>query len=335
MSAGAHRARPRRGGRLTAQLFQQIFLPAFDDPILRRQEDQAELALTPGRGAVTTDAFVVSPLFFPGGDIGSLAVHGSLNDLAVGGAEPRYLTAAFVLEEGLALAALRRIARSMGDACRRDGVELVAGDTKVVERGKGDGVFITTTAVGVVTAPGLSVSACRPGDHVLVSGALGDHGVAILSLREGLEFGTELRSDTASLLGLTRAMLACGPGIRCMRDPTRGGLASTLNEIAAASHAGIRVDESEVPIRPAVRGACEMLGLGPLYVTNEGKLVAVVAPEASERVLAAMRAHPPGTSAARIGEVVAAHPKVVTVRTAIGGERMLAMLSGEQLPRIC
>ncbi len=323
------------GGRLTAQLFKQIFLPAFDNPVLRRQEDQAELALTAGRIAVTTDAFVVSPLFFPGGDIGSLAVHGSLNDLAVGGAEPRYLTAAFVLEEGLPLAALRRIAASMGEACRRDGVELVAGDTKVVERGKGDGVFVTTTAVGVVATPGLSVSACRPGDHILVSGTLGDHGVAILSLREGLEFGTELRSDTASLVGLTRAMLASGPGIRCMRDPTRGGLASTLNEIAAASRAGIRIDESAVPIRSAVRGACEMLGLDPLYVANEGKLVAVVAPDASERVLAVLRAHPLGASAARIGEVVAAHPRSVSVRTAIGGERVLAMLSGEQLPRIC
>ena len=327
------------GGRLSADLIQRVFLPAFPNRILAALEDQATLALDAPSGArlaLTTDSFVVHPLFFPGGDIGKLAVHGTINDLAVGGARPRYLAAAFILEEGLPLADLRRIVASMQAACVEGGVELVTGDTKVVDRGKGDGVFITTTGIGVVPAGlSLSIAAARPGDRVLVSGTIGDHGIAIMSVREGIEFETVLESDTAPLADLTRVMLAACPSIRCMRDPTRGGLSSALNELAAASRVGVALDEARIPIRNEVRGACEMLGLDPLYVANEGKLVAIVPGDDAPRLLDAMRAHPLGKNAADIGSAVSDHTGMVTARSPIGGKRVVTMLAGEQLPRIC
>ena len=325
------------GGQLTNDLLQRLFLPHFANDILAAQEDQAALQLDGGlRLAFTTDAFVVRPLFFPGGDIGTLAVHGTINDLAVGGAVPRYLAAAFILEEGLPLADLERIVASMQRACAECGVLLVTGDTKVVDRGKGDGVFLTTTGIGLLpSGRTLSVRAARPGDQVLVSGTLGDHGIAILSVREGLEFETPLQSDTAPLHDLTRVMLDTCPAIRWMRDPTRGGLSSALNELATASRVGVRLFESALPIRDEVRSACDLLGLDPLYVANEGKLVAVVPEEAVEPLLDVMRRHPLGTQAAHIGEIVAEHPGRVWLRSLTGGERIVALLAGEQLPRIC
>jgi hydrogenase expression/formation protein HypE len=342
--AGPPRSRPEHvllghgsGGRLSAELMQTVFLPAFGNDVLAALEDQATLDVGVGpRVAFTTDSYVVRPLFFPGGDIGKLAVHGTANDLAVGGAVPQYIAAAFILEEGLPLADLRRIVASMRQACADAGVMLVTGDTKVVGRGKGDGVFITTSGIGVVPAGRrLSIRNARPGDAVLVSGTLGDHGITILSVREGLGFETALESDSAPLHGLTEAILAACPETRCMRDPTRGGLSSTLNELAAASGVGVEVDESAVPVRDEVRRACELLGLDPLSVANEGKLVAVVPPADADRVLAAMRAHPLGRDAAVIGTVTTDHPGVVTLRPVVGGERVVSMLSGNQLPRIC
>ncbi len=337
-----HRAWPRRWRALEHQLVERLFLPAYGNQVLAALEDQATVRLPRQRGidapriAITTDAFVVRPLFFPGGDIGKLAVHGTVNDLAVGGAKPLFITAAFILEEGLAIPELERIAASMREACDLAKVALVAGDTKVVDRGKGDGVFITTTGVGLVPeGRSLSIGCALPGDRIVISGTIGDHGVAIMSVREGIEFETVLESDTAPLNGLVETMLEACPGIRAMRDPTRGGLSSTLNELAAASRVGIKLDEAAIPVRADVRGACEMLGLDPLYVANEGKLIAVVAPEEAERLVASMRAHPLGRGAAVIGEVVSAHPGMVTLRSLIGGERVVAMLSGEQLPRIC
>jgi hydrogenase expression/formation protein HypE len=329
------------GGQLSADLLRHLFLPAFDDDVLARLEDQAVLEL-PGataagaRLAFTTDAFVVRPVFFPGGDIGRLAVCGTVNDLAVGGAEPLALSAAFILEEGLPMDDLRRIVASMRAACDEAGVRLVAGDTKVVDRGKGDHVFITTTGIGIVP-PGrsLSISAALPGDHILLSGTLGDHGIAVMSVREGLEFETVLQSDSAPLQGLTRAMLEACPQIRCMRDPTRGGLAGALNDLAAGSGVGVRITEASLPLRSEVRGACELLGLDPLYVANEGKLIAVVPPPAADRVLRAMRSHPLGRNAADIGVTVTDHPGLVVMKSLIGGERVVIMLAGEQLPRIC
>jgi hydrogenase expression/formation protein HypE len=327
------------GGRLTAELIQRVFVPGFGNEVLAALEDQATLALdgtTAPRIALTTDAFVVRPLFFPGGDIGSLAVHGTVNDLAVGGAVPRFLAAAFILEEGLPLGDLQRIVASMRQACAAAGVALVTGDTKVVDRGKGDGVYITTTGIGVVPAGrALSIRNARPGDRILLSGTIGDHGIAIMSVREGLDFETVLESDTAPLCGLTEAMLAACPAIRCMRDPTRGGLSSALNELAAGSRVGVRIDEAAIPVRPEVHAACEILGLDPLYVANEGKLIAVVPPDDADRVLAVMRRHPRGQSAAIIGAVTAERVGMVTMRSLIGGDRVVTMLAGEQLPRIC
>jgi hydrogenase expression/formation protein HypE len=330
------------GGRLTAELIQHLFVPAFGSEVLARLEDQATVRIGPAdrsgspRVAFTTDSFVVKPLFFPGGDIGKLAVNGTVNDLAVGGARPLYLSAAFILEEGLAITDLRKIVASMRAACDLAGVALVTGDTKVVDRGKGDQVFITTAGIGSVPeGVSLSIASARPGDRIIVSGMVGDHGIAVMSLREGIEFETVLESDCAPLNGLAHAMLEACPGIRAMRDPTRGGVSSALNELAEASHVGVKLDETAIPVRAPVRAACEMLGLDPLYVANEGKLIAVVPPDDVNKLLEVMRAHPLGRDASLIGEIVAEHPGMVTMRSLIGGERIVSLLTGEQLPRIC
>jgi hydrogenase expression/formation protein HypE len=331
------------GGRLTSELIQRVFVPGFGNEVLAALEDQATVRLDGTdngvkgpRIAFTTDSFVVRPLFFPGGDIGKLAVHGTVNDLAVGGAVPQYLSAAFILEEGLALEDLKRIVESMRQACADAGVAIVTGDTKVVDRGKGDQVFITTTGIGLVPqGRDLSIRNAKPGDRILVSGTIGNHGVAIMSVREGIEFETVLESDSASLAGLTEAMLAACPTIRCMRDPTRGGLSSALNELAAASKVGVKLTESAIPVRQEVHAACEMLGLDPLYVANEGKLMAVVPAADSDMLLEAMQRHPLGRNAAVIGEVVSDHLGLVLLRSMVGGERVVTLLAGEQLPRIC
>jgi hydrogenase expression/formation protein HypE len=330
------------GGRLTADLIERLFVPAFANQILCALEDQATISLTGMNGAkaprlaFTTDSFVVHPIFFPGGDVGSLAVHGTVNDLAVGGAVPLFLSAAFILEEGLPMADLGRIVASMRDACSRAGVSLVTGDTKVVDRGKGDQVYITTSGIGLVPdGRSLSIRSARPGDRILVSGTIGDHGIAIMSVREGIEFETVLESDSAPLHDLTRVMLEACDGIRSMRDPTRGGISSALNELAAASGVGVELFEAAIPVRGEVRAACEMLGLDPLYVANEGKLIAVAAPDQAEGLLDVMRHHPLGKSAAIIGQVVDLHPGMVTMHSIVGGERVVTMLAGEQLPRIC
>ena len=342
------------GGRLTAELVRDIFLAGYGNPVLGALEDQATIHLDDApeslraarsvvdhrrRIAVTTDSFVVRPLFFPGGDIGRLAVCGTINDLAVGGAEPMCITAAFILEEGLPLETLARVVTSMHRTCLEAGVSIVAGDTKVVERGKGDGIFITTTGIGTLPADQhpLSIAGAVPGDRIIVSGPIGDHGIAIMSAREGLEFETELQSDCAPLNGLARTALAsCPPGaIRAMRDPTRGGLAGAVNELAQASGVGVELEEAAIPIRSEVHAACEMLGLEPLYVACEGRLIAVVGSEFAEPLLSALRDHPLGREARIVGRVVAEHPGMATMRTLIGGERVVSMLSGEQLPRIC
>ena len=323
------------GGRAMAQLIEELFLPAFDNPMLAQQEDYAAF---PGaaRMVTATDAHVISPLFFAGGDIGSLSVHGTINDVAVSGAKPLHLTTSFILEEGFPLAELAKIIASMGDAAQQAGVTIVTGDTKVVERGKGDGVFISTTGIGVIEHElNLGARQIQPGDKVLVSGTLGDHGVAIMSQREGLTFDTSLQSDSAALHELTAAIIATGPGVRIMRDPTRGGASATLNEIAQSSGLGIKLDEATIPIRPEVMGACELLGLDPLNVANEGKLIVIVAPEKADAVLIAMKAHPLGRDAAIIGEVHEDPNHFVTMTTLLGGGRIIDWLSGEQLPRIC
>lgn len=325
------------GGQAMAQLISDIFHEAFDNDWLRRGNDQAAFDVAGGRMVMTTDAYVVSPLFFPGGDIGALAVHGTINDVAMAGAQPLYLSASFILEEGLGLAELKRIADSMGAAARSAGVAIVTGDTKVVERGKADGVFISTTGIGVVPARlDLSAEKARPGDQVVLSGTIGDHGVAVMSQRHNLTFETSIVSDSAALHGLVATMVeAGGHSLRVMRDPTRGGLGATLNELAQQSGVGFRISEEAVPVKPGVAAACELLGLDPLYVANEGKLVAVVAPDTATAVLVAMRAHPLGREATIIGEVVADEHRFVQMTTAFGGGRIIDWLSGEQLPRIC
>ena len=324
------------GGRAMAQLVEELFAAAFRNPWLDQRNDQACLDLPPGRIALTTDSYVVSPLFFPGGDIGSLAVHGTVNDLAMAGARPLHLSAGFILEAGFPLADLQRIVESMAGAARTAGVSIVTGDTKVVERGKGDGVFINTTGIGVIPeGVQLSGDRARPGDCILLSGTLGDHGVAVMSQRAGLEFETNLESDSAALHELVAVMIAAAPGLRCLRDPTRGGLAATLNELAAQSGVGMHLREAAIPVRPEVAAACELLGLDPLYVANEGKLIAVCPPEDVERVLAVLRAHPLGAAAALIGTVREDPHYFVTMETVFGGNRLVDWLSGEQLPRIC
>ncbi|NDV13974.1 hydrogenase expression/formation protein HypE [Crenobacter caeni] len=324
------------GGRAMAELIGQLFAAAFDNPYLAQGNDQAIVPPIGGRLAIATDSHVISPLFFPGSDIGSLAVHGTVNDLAMGGARPLYLSAGFILEEGLLLTDLQRIVESMAAAAREAGVAIVTGDTKVVERGKGDGVFISTTGVGVVPdGVNLSGANARAGDAILVSGTLGEHGMAVMSQRMSLGFASDIRSDSASLHTLADALLTACPSLRLMRDPTRGGLATTLNEIAAQSGVGMLLDETALPVSAPVRAACELLGLDPLYVANEGKLVAICAPGDAEAALAALRAHPLGHNAAIVGQVVEDAQHFVRVATAFGGERLLDWLSGEMLPRIC
>jgi hydrogenase expression/formation protein HypE len=324
------------GGKLSSELLHSVFLPAFDNPLLARLEDQAVLEFAAARLAFTTDAFVAKPLFFRGGDIGSLAVHGTVNDLAMCGARPVALSAAFILEEGFPLSDLRRIADSMARAASMAGVTIVTGDTKVVERGSGDGVYVTTTGIGIVP-PGVNLSAAhaRSGDALLLSGAIGDHGIAMLSAREGLELDGEIASDSAPLNGLVEAMLAVTHQVHAMRDPTRGGLASTLNEIARESHVGIVLREEAIPVHAGVRGACEVLGLDPLHVANEGKLVAFVPMEHAAEMVDAMRRHPLGAEAAIIGTVADREAGMVTMRTVFGTTRIVDMLPGDQLPRIC
>ncbi len=327
------------GGRLSHDLVRDVFARRFANPLLDDLDDAAVFSLPAGAGrlAFTTDSYVVQPIFFPGGDIGRLAVCGTVNDLAMRGATPLYLSAGFIIEEGFPLADLERIAESMSQTAQEAGAVIAAGDTKVVNRGAADKVFINTAGVGVVP-PGVDLGAnrVRPGDAVLVSGPVGDHGIAVMIQREGLRFQLPLVSDCAPLNGLVATMLAAGPGaIHCLRDATRGGLATVLAEVAEASHAGLEVEESAIPVREPVRAVCEILGLDPLYVANEGTLVAFVAPEATEAVLTAMRAHPHGREAVRIGQAIGEHAGRVALRTALGARRVLDMLTGDQLPRIC
>jgi hydrogenase expression/formation protein HypE len=323
------------GGRLSAQLIRDLFLPAFGNPVLDKLDDQAVVDAGPARIAITTDSFVVTPLTFPGGDIGDLAVNGTVNDLAMSGARPLYLSAAFILEEGFALEDLRGIVGSMAKAANAAGVTIVTGDTKVVNRGSADKMFITTAGVGLVP-PGLEISAsrARPGDVVILSGTIGDHGMAVFSRREGLEFEGSIESDTAPLNHLVADMIAAGE-IHALRDPTRGGLGTSLCEIAASARVGIEVNASAVPVRENVKAACEILGMDPLYAANEGKLVAFVAAESAGAVLAAMRARHEGRDAVIIGRAVDTHPGMVLLKTEIGGTRLLDLPFTEQLPRIC
>ena len=324
------------GGALSAELVDHLFVPALGSPELKALGDSTVLPFAGGRLAFSTDSYVVRPMFFPGGCIGDLAVNGTVNDLAMSGAQPAYLSCGWILEEGTPVETVGRIAQAMGEAARQAGVAVVTGDTKVVENGHGDGVYLNTAGIGVVP-DGVDIRPqnARPGDVVIVSGEIGVHGVAVLSVREGLEFGTDVRSDSAPLAGLVAAMLAVTPDVHVLRDPTRGGLAATLNEIAAASGVGVSVVERPVPVPPAVANACGFLGLDPWYVANEGKLVAFVPREHADAVLAAMRAHPHGAQAAVVGECVEEHPGMVVARTAFGATRVVDLPLGEQLPRIC
>jgi hydrogenase expression/formation protein HypE len=323
------------GGKLTQQLIEKMFVAAFGKP-LGPLHDGAVFPLGESRLAFTTDSYVVNPIFFPGGSIGELAVNGTINDLAMCGARPLYLSAAFIIEEGLAMDDLWRVVVAMQRAAAAAGVAIVTGDTKVVDRGKGDKIFITTSGVGVVP-PGIEISPqkARPGDNVIINGPIAQHGIAIMSVREGLQFQAPVKSDTAPLNGLVDAMLAACSSVHVMRDPTRGGVASVLNEIAGAASVGITIDEEAILVDEAVRGACEILGFDPLYVANEGKLLAFVPADCTGAVLTAMRAHPLGKGSQVIGKVVTDHPHVVVMKTRIGGSRVVDMLSGEQLPRIC
>ena len=330
------------GGKLSAELIEKVFVSRFSNPTIERMNDSAAQEIGGARLALTTDAFVVTPIFFPGGDIGSLAVNGTVNDLAMAGAKPLYLSAAFILEEGLLTNDLTRVVDSMQAAAGRAGVQLVTGDTKVVNRGKGDQVFITTTGIGQVPADvQLSADRAQPGDKILLSGYIGDHGITILSQRENLEFEGNLQSDCAALNSLVDVMIeearAAGAptAIRCLRDPTRGGVAATLNEIAMRSGVGMMLHEDQIPVRETVRGACEMLGLDPLYVANEGKLLAVVSAELAPKLLHRMQSHPLGRESRMIGQVMETPQGMVLMKTSIGGTRVVDTLFGEQLPRIC
>ena len=320
-----------------AQLIDQLFIKHFDNDLLRQHNDQALFTVPAGRLAISTDSYVISPLFFPGGEIGSLAVHGTVNDVAMSGAQPLYLAAGFILEEGFALADLEKIVISMAAAAKHAGTPIVTGDTKVVERGKGDGVFINTTGVGIVPE-GVNISGDRaqPGNAILISGSMGDHGVAIMAGRENLQFETTLVSDSAALNSLVADMVAAAPAdIHCLRDPTRGGLATALNELAQQSDVGMVIDEARIPMKSEVKAACEILGLDPLYVANEGKLVCICTAAAAEALLAVMQQHPLGRDAAIIGEVIADEHHFVQMNTAFGGRRIVDWPVGEQLPRIC
>jgi hydrogenase expression/formation protein HypE len=324
------------GGRLSEDLLRNIILPALSNPVLERLNDQAIVDVGGSRLAFTTDSFVVKPLFFPGGDIGTLGVNGTVNDLAMGGAQALFLSLALILEEGLPLGTLRLVMESIRAAAALAGVAVVTGDTKVVEKGSVDGLFVNTSGIGLVPpSVRLSADQARSGDRVLLSGTIGDHGITILSQREGLEFESAISSDTAALHTLVADMLRASSEIRCLRDPTRGGLSSSLHEIAARSRVGIELEENAIPVREEVRGACEMLGLDPLYVANEGKLVAIAGPASAEPLLEAMRRHALGRNARIIGRVTDSHPAMVTLRTRFGTSRVVDLLSGDQLPRIC
>jgi hydrogenase expression/formation protein HypE len=327
------------GGKMMNDLIRHLFAADFHNDLLAQLGDSTALELSTDSGqrlAFTTDSFVVSPLFFPGGDIGELAVNGTVNDLAMSGAKPLFLSAGFILEEGLEMETLGRISTSMARACQKAGVQVAAGDTKVVEKGHGDGVYINTTGIGVIpSGVDIAPSNARPGDMILVSGTLGDHGIAIMSVREGLSFESQIRSDTAPLNGLVAEMLAVTKEIHCLRDATRGGLSAVLNELAVASNIGIEFDEEKIPVHPAVNAACEMLGLDPFYIANEGKLVAFVPAIYAEEILEAMKNNDYGKDATIIGRVVEEHPGLVVARTAIGGSRVVDLPAGELLPRIC
>ncbi len=324
------------GGRLTQELVENLFLPAFSSPELAPLSDAAVVAVPPGRIAISTDSYVVRPLFFPGSSIGDLAVNGTVNDLAVQGARPLYLTAGFILEEGLPLPLLAEVARRMGEAARAAGVRIVTGDTKVVERGAADQLFVNTAGIGVIPASvDLGPHRVQPGDRVIVSGTIGDHGLAIMGVREGLEFDSPIRSDCAPVHLQTQSLLAFPGAVKMMRDATRGGIAAVLNEIAAAARLGITLHEEAIPIRPEVQAACELLGLDPLFVANEGKFLAIVAPEAVDAMLATLRRSPNGQDACCIGDVHSRTPGMLTVRTRFNTRRVVPMPLGEQLPRIC
>jgi hydrogenase expression/formation protein HypE len=324
------------GGKATQTLIEAIFLDAFRNPLLEPLEDSAELRLGGQRVALTTDSYVVAPLFFPGGDIGDLAVNGTVNDLSVAGATPLYLSAGFILEEGFPVADLARVTESMRDAAAAAGVSVVTGDTKVVQRGKADGCYINTAGVGLIERDvTLGVATARPGDTILVSGPIGDHGITIMLARGELDIEADVCSDTAALNGLVASLLNAVPQTRAMRDATRGGVATILNEIARAAQAGVLVSEDAIPVRDEVRGACELLGIDPMYVACEGRLVAVVPPDTADRALKALRSHPLGEQAAAIGQVSAEQPGIVRLKTAFGGTRIVDLLVGDPLPRIC
>ena len=324
------------GGKLSAELIDKVFMPCFGNHILDRMEDQALLERPAGRLAFTTDSFVVSPVFFPGGNIGELAINGTVNDICMNGATPLYLSVGFILEEGLPIEELHRIVVSMKAAAEKAGVQIVTGDTKVVNKGNCDKLFINTSGIGVVPqALDINAKHIRPGDKVLLSGSIADHGMAVMTVREGLSFQSTIESDTAALNGLVQDMLTASRDIHAMRDPTRGGVATTLNEWAKTTHLGIRIHEKELPVRDDVRGACEILGIDPMYVANEGKLLAVVSSREAENVLEAMRNHPLGKEAVILGEIVSENPGKVTMINKLGVERIIDMPVGEQLPRIC
>jgi len=325
------------GGKLSSELIEHLFLPAFRNDALANLGDASVVPVEGQRLAISTDSFVVQPLFFPGGSIGDLAVNGTVNDLAVSGARPLYLTVGLILEEGFPIASLARIVDDMAKAARAAGVQIITGDTKVVEKGHGDGCYVNTAGVGLVTlASEMGPALAKPGDAILVSGSIGDHGMAIMSVREGLEFETTIRSDTAALNGLIEQILSAGGGsVHAMRDPTRGGVASSLNEIGAASKVGMVLEERKLPVRPEVRSACELLGLDPVYVANEGKVLVIVAEDRASAVLDAMRSHPLGGESVNIGRVTDQHPGILVAKTTIGASRVIPMQIGEQLPRIC
>jgi hydrogenase expression/formation protein HypE len=324
------------GGKLSQQLIRSMFFSLFNNEFLKQEHDGAIISTGGGQLAFTTDSYVVHPIFFPGGNIGELAVYGTVNDLAMCGATPRYLSAAFIIEEGFPMEQLWMIVRSMQQAAERSSIQIITGDTKVVDRGKGDGIFITTAGIGII-GEGISISPRRAaaGDAIILSGRIAEHGIAIMSAREGIEFETQVQSDCAPLNSLVETILNATKNVHVLRDPTRGGVASALNEIADAAHIGMIIEEMKIPVTEEVRGACEILGLDPLYIANEGKLIAFVPGEDAENVLSAMRSHPDGRNSSIIGKVVDAHPGIVVMKTSIGGNRVVDLISGEQLPRIC